>query len=286
MKHLTDKEPWQMTRNEYIKMGASKTGLSKSEFEDLMIWRLGGGEPRGGSLNYSKLHKMDLAYRDYKKGWTYTTSKGSALIDSVGGKHKDIIKQALSEGKPVPHEVLEDYPDLQYEKGFKEVFPKGVPTPTRKQMESNPGGKMAHLRTKKPIHNFKLGDIVIYSDFGLRSLLIVEVLEWPSTESKIVGQSVQVGPIHLGGVQHDIETSVYCKSLSDLLLDWDFEKTSYREHYKPGTTHFINYTNLYRKLDDIIAKEKRILYPEVLAGELERLKKHSGYVALKHFGVL
>ena len=143
-----------------------------------------------------------------------------------------------------------------------------------------------HLGKRSPIHNFKSGDIAIYSDFGLRSLLIVEVLEWPSTESKIVEKPVNIGPMFLPGPRHDIETSVYCKSLSDLLLDWDFETTSYREHYKPGTTHFINYTNLYRKLDDIVAKEKRILYPEVLAGELERLKKHSGYAALKHFGLL
>ena len=147
--------------------------------------------------------------------------------------------------------------------------------------------KHLHSGTKKPIHNFKLGDIAIYSDFGLRSLVIVEVLPWPSSENKIVGESVKIGPIHLGGVQHNIETSVYCKSLSDLLYDWDFEpRVTPYEYYKPGTTHFINYTNLYRKLDDIIAKEKRILYPEVLAGELERLKKHSGYAALKHFGVL
>jgi len=145
---------------------------------------------------------------------------------------------------------------------------------------------MAHLGGKKPIHNFKPGDIAIYSDFGLRSLMIVEVLPWPSSEDKIVEKPVKIGPIMLGGPQHDIETSVYCKSLSDLLIDWDFEKASYREHYKPETTHFINYTNLYRKLDDIIAKEKRILYPEVLAGELERIKKHSGYAALKHFGLL
>jgi hypothetical protein len=31
----------------------------------------------------------------------------------ISGKHKNIVQQALSEGKPVPPEVLKDYPDLQ-----------------------------------------------------------------------------------------------------------------------------------------------------------------------------
>jgi len=30
----------------------------------------------------------------------------------LSGRHRNLIKQALSEGKPVPESVLDDYPDL------------------------------------------------------------------------------------------------------------------------------------------------------------------------------
>ena len=35
------------------------------------------------------------------------------IFDKVEAGHKFIIKQALAEGKPVPAEVLKDYPDFE-----------------------------------------------------------------------------------------------------------------------------------------------------------------------------
>jgi hypothetical protein len=73
----TAKELWQMTKQEYISQAkalSKKTGLGKNLI------------PEGKSL--------------------------SEVYAGMGRFHKRVIESALSEGKPVPAEVLKDYPDL------------------------------------------------------------------------------------------------------------------------------------------------------------------------------
>ena len=75
MVDMTAKEPWEMTREDYLN--------KEDEFPELpprtklLI--------RGGLVNFDR---------------------------SVGDWHKRFVTKALSEGRPVPAEVLKDYPDL------------------------------------------------------------------------------------------------------------------------------------------------------------------------------
>jgi len=119
MKHLAVKEPWQMTKKEYVLKPIE--ALKEQEKKEIQPFS-------------EKIYGRPVTY--------YETANYKAVEKRMEFEHKQAIQQSLSEGKPVPPEVLEDYPDLLYEKGFKEVFPKGVPTPTREQMETNPGAKM------------------------------------------------------------------------------------------------------------------------------------------------
>ena len=85
-----EKEAWQMTENEYNKYVDSVQDRASRGFSSTGAIGQPGREPTKDSFKaQQELHEKSL-------GWT----------------HKDQIKQALSEGKPVPPEVLKDYPDL------------------------------------------------------------------------------------------------------------------------------------------------------------------------------
>ena len=83
------KEPWQMTREELGK-------LAKSEEPMLRRWRnlqkQGRGAQRGGAFV-----NIPRSLQPWTDAWS---------------RHEGIVMKALSEGKPVPPEVLADYPDL------------------------------------------------------------------------------------------------------------------------------------------------------------------------------
>ncbi|MEN6421335.1 MAG: diguanylate cyclase [Smithella sp.] len=82
------KEPWQMTRDEFAQIGVDN--------------------------NFPK--------DENGKYWTYNEGKKVIVPDEeierlkndvFAGSHKDRVAQALSEGKPVPPEVLKDYPEMK-----------------------------------------------------------------------------------------------------------------------------------------------------------------------------
>jgi hypothetical protein len=77
---LNVKEPWQMTREEAIRKGKLA----------------GSNTARSEHLSSKSSNKLEIGY--------------GQLADI---HHKEIIKQALRERKPVPPEVLKDYPDLK-----------------------------------------------------------------------------------------------------------------------------------------------------------------------------
>lgn len=85
---VTPKEPWQMTREEWDRAKGKLTGYTK-DIKELERLNCGISKPK------------NIVY------------------------HKDVISQALSEGKPVPPEVLKDYPELvrgaKYEQTIKAV---------------------------------------------------------------------------------------------------------------------------------------------------------------------
>ena len=87
------KEPWEMTKQEYLAM--REQGLV------------------GSKAQSPELYYGNLRPDDSRRVWKGTMSK----------YHLEHIEQALKEGKPVPPEVLKDYPEL----GKKEVPKAGMP---------------------------------------------------------------------------------------------------------------------------------------------------------------
>ncbi len=99
------KEPWEMTREEYRPFWRDKT---KQLYQDkIASWSHGDTGP--GMARYEEsvrglaMNKADLAKLE----------RGEILTDDVLDRdHKVKVRKALSENKPVPPEVLADYPDL------------------------------------------------------------------------------------------------------------------------------------------------------------------------------
>jgi hypothetical protein len=78
---MVGKEPWEMTRTEYFGDAVSK------------LWT-----PEG------KVH--------LKKGQRLQPKEALDLEAACNKEHKQMVQQALASGKPVPAEVLKDYPEL------------------------------------------------------------------------------------------------------------------------------------------------------------------------------
>ncbi len=97
-----DKEPWEMTRDEFVQIPrfhqylfADKSKLKK--------------DVRQRSATTQKV--IDKT-RVQTKGMTGEESP-TKFYSEGRNLHKEIVRKALSEGKPVPKKVLKDYPELQ-----------------------------------------------------------------------------------------------------------------------------------------------------------------------------
>ena len=98
------KEPWQMTREELKQATTIGANAKPTRTEYWVTWNPG----FGGSTEKSKRVLSDSwAMKSLSK--SEVLIKGRLLRDEI---HLRSIKQALSEGKPVPPEVLKDYPEL------------------------------------------------------------------------------------------------------------------------------------------------------------------------------
>jgi len=86
-----EKEAWQMTREEWNKLVGAE--LSRPDYPS-------------GEVSPA------LARLEYGAGKKVGVGLPSDLIEGEV-EHDDVVAKALSEGKPVPPEVLKDYPDLQ-----------------------------------------------------------------------------------------------------------------------------------------------------------------------------
>ena len=96
------KKPWQMTRTEYLGAVAAK------QWPAVNMPRL---QLEGEALQHELRHV-------YYEG------------------HKQIIQRALSEGKPVPSEVLKDYPELARSAKLHVGVKAGKPEPIKGTMQS------------------------------------------------------------------------------------------------------------------------------------------------------
>lgn len=101
--HITDKpiiplrkEPWQMTRKEFF----------ANPPEEVDIWLVEGKPPHRGKIGSSPDFFGGPPTRGYRVANTVTP------FDTA---HKNIVKHALEEGKPIPSEVLADYVELKKE---------------------------------------------------------------------------------------------------------------------------------------------------------------------------
>ena len=146
-------------------------------------------------------------------------------------------------------------------------------------------GRTPSTGSSQYLGGWKPGDLAIYSDFGLRSLFIVRVLEWP--EEKGDRFTEHFGSVSaFGSITHDrAGGSVRAEIVDTSLVDWDFGPRHVYEHRKEGTIHYYNHSNLSRTIDDIIENERRILNPEVLVRILYDLRKHPGWVMLGVYGL-
>lgn len=93
------KEPWEMTREEY----AAKAKRDETKRVSRFIGNVEAGR---------RLAETEKEIAAGKLGLTTKEGKRSQWGEFVDHWRKQVIKQALSEGKPVPVEVLKDYPNL------------------------------------------------------------------------------------------------------------------------------------------------------------------------------
>jgi hypothetical protein len=160
------KEAWQMTKEEYIAAKQNEflaQGLDEKEVTDpnqVKMWAAAyeqeivealdrGQRPsdvaldslgRDRALQLKRHYQSILAdyqpkdLRDWEKPYRQFLAEvrqRSGPIRNVKSLHRGIVEQALSEGKPVPSEVLKDYPDLAAK--YERVKPKPQLTPKAKE---------------------------------------------------------------------------------------------------------------------------------------------------------
>ena len=142
------KEPWEMTKEEYIKFRGANAPIENDKFAlyhlsqvskgkaglsvegDKIIYRNKKGEPIGVTtmkvasgekvVDNTSVHpnyrRRGIATKLYEKAKEFGHDKGYVEnIASATAKHKLSIRQALSEDKPVPEKVLAEYPELKPE---------------------------------------------------------------------------------------------------------------------------------------------------------------------------
>lgn len=119
-------EPWQMTREEWThsheatKPDNLQTDYSRRSKSEAVAKFNEGERLRYGVVKYAS-ERVEAAIRGEIE---LSREETEVLMDRINTlvSHKDVVEKALSEGKPVPPEVLADYPDLA-------VMAKGEVTP-------------------------------------------------------------------------------------------------------------------------------------------------------------
>jgi len=144
------KQPWQMTRDEfkkelpdrndsdydqtmhraYINDQISKDVLDKSVIRNSLgnkeNWAktrkelaqeravvLKSGRANRATINKTSIHSAKWANKSESLKSKNNIEADARYYDSLISVHKERVQEALAEGKPVPQEVLNDYPDLQ-----------------------------------------------------------------------------------------------------------------------------------------------------------------------------
>jgi hypothetical protein len=88
------KEPWQMTRAEYARQRKLRAAARETVAEERAGRRQAAGET------------------GFPQGHVYGLVEKLADLPPLKQSHRQVVQKALSNGLPVPPEVLADYPDL------------------------------------------------------------------------------------------------------------------------------------------------------------------------------
>ncbi len=88
------KEPWQMTRAEYARQRKLRAAAPETVAEEKAGRRQAASET------------------GFPQGHVYGLVEKLADLPPLKQSHRQVVKEALSRGLPVPSEVLADYPDL------------------------------------------------------------------------------------------------------------------------------------------------------------------------------
>lgn len=149
------KELWEMTKEEYFKNAMVEGGIDEA------IAKI--KREKQGKINQQTFNTLEIIAR---------------------ANHKGLVRQALSEGKPVPDEVLKDYPELRVEE-----------TPTR--LISDEAYQNAQIRIKEKLKGLKAGidptiipDMVITGAYHIESG-VRKFGEWSKVMVKNYGKKIK-----------------------------------------------------------------------------------------------
>ena len=115
----TVKEPWEMTRTEFSQSPNTTSRLSESiavggDKPNLILANMYKGKIFKGRKGEGHASISDRTKTPFRKTITGFVDKntGEFIFQNPEYSHQLLVEQALADGKPVPPEVLADYPDL------------------------------------------------------------------------------------------------------------------------------------------------------------------------------
>ena len=196
----TTKEPWQMTRDEFYRKSdknASGTsviysGVVHPSMESVYASDLpnyashmaetaqGQTAPNPGSRNEGvvRLYWADDTSHKFLTENEYSIRPDSTPFAELtpgevrGGAHKALVMRAIASGKPVPPEVLADYPDLQ----AKEMAGEGeTKTPTTPISGQRPKATDTSVRDHPQQAEVRGDKIIVTSKVGRQSVATIDI---------------------------------------------------------------------------------------------------------------
>lgn len=180
-------KPWEMSREEYVKSKSLLPAIKDIDTGEILI----GNRGETHADIYSKL--PDSANRRFDSGWStngewvsYGESKkiqgtkdAKTTWDKLNKEHEALVITAFAQGKPVPPEVLADYPDLAPKTPpTKPLLPERSPAVEAVTQPPKPLPKIRGYDLDKAIEKGDLGTIIkAYGGFNPQARIIKEDFE-------------------------------------------------------------------------------------------------------------
>ena len=130
---MKEKEPWEMMQEEWVQ---SKEKEIKQIIKKFGYWEDIPESELEARLQSRRRELLDALLGTIRPEIKPKVEKELEEVDKalklLRSSHKELVEQALKEGKPVPDEVLKDYPDLAEKYGEKATKLQEIP----KELES------------------------------------------------------------------------------------------------------------------------------------------------------